>query len=167
MHRALNQIPPQSLFFSTALRSRWNLLFLELESRICGICILYFCISISVSLFLSVYRFFFCKHLIKIHLYLSLHLGIWGTQLCLEWESCGAWQLACSATLTCWVWSGRGANVPHELGIKFRHKMPKSAPDFTLFPGRASTHAAYAHVNNKSIWKIARKHAARAKKCRP
>ena len=46
----------------------------------------------------------------------------------------GAWQLTCSATIVCWVWSGRGANVPHELGIKFRHKMQKSAPDFTVFP---------------------------------
>ena len=67
-------------------------------------------------------------------MYFHLHLGIWGNQLCLEWESVSAWQLTCSATLACWVWSGRGANVPHELGIKFPHKMPKSAPDFTVFP---------------------------------
>ena len=67
-----------------------------------------------------------------------------------------------------WVWSGRGANVRHEVGIKFRHKMLKSASDSSV--SSAHTHAAHAHVNNKSIWKIAqgrrRKHAVRAKKCR-
>ena len=45
--------------------------------------------------------------------------------------------------------------------------MPKSAPDFLGVSAR-HMHAGYAHVNNKSIWKIGRgqrrKHAARAKK---